>query len=161
MKGIYGWFVWGCLIGVLEMGPVILGEKLPQWLCWCCFVVSDEDDHDCDSLDNSHWWERCRCWHSASWLAVEELTREGWIITCGGKGRMVFNNKEGRWLFAFVFFLYLQISVWKKDEDGLPSLDGGWVSGGYWWRDQWWAGGNGILGFLLGSFSWLADGLFK
>jgi len=49
---------------------------------------------------------------------------------------MVFNNKEGRWLFAFVFFLYLQISVWKKDEDGLPSLDGGWVSGGYWWRDQ-------------------------
>jgi len=36
------------------MGPVILGENLPQWLCWCCFVVSDEDDHDCDSLDNSH-----------------------------------------------------------------------------------------------------------
>jgi len=33
------------------MGPVILGEKLPQWLCWCCFVVSDED---CDSLDNNH-----------------------------------------------------------------------------------------------------------
>lgn len=42
------------------------------------------------------------------------------MVTCGGKGRMVFNNDEGRWLFAFVFFLYLQILVWNKDEDGLP-----------------------------------------
>jgi len=36
------------------------------------------------------------------------------MVTCGGKGRMVFNNKEGRWLFAFVFFpLSLNISVEK------------------------------------------------
>jgi hypothetical protein len=34
---------------------------------------------------------------------VEELTREGWIITCEGKGRMVFNNKEGDG-FLLLFF---------------------------------------------------------
>ena len=59
------------------------------------------------------------------------MRREGWTITYRGKWMMVFNGKEGRWFFSFVFyFLFLQMLVWKKDGDRLLSLDGGWVSGG-------------------------------
>jgi len=89
-------------------------------------VVSYKDGHGYYRLDNGCWRERCRCWRGAGWLTMEELAREGGMVSCGRKRRMVFNNKEGRWLFAFVFnFLFLQMSLWREDEDGLSSLDGG------------------------------------